>query len=135
LEENVSGQINPFFALSKTTTPTSPNSGVDAISFGDPNSPTQITFNYQSHFSVWTSHVSPAQPQAVLGADITVKGVTWKAGITVQYSTLDPTHSAVTIVSGEIIEDGDVYSVAGLTLLTFPVPTPTLKEVACPSEV
>jgi hypothetical protein len=110
-----------FTAPSVTTTPTSPNTDVVANPTGDTNNTTQLTFQYQGRIPVWTPVVSQAQPQVVLGADITIGTTTWKKGITVQYAALGSTQYTVTIISGEILDDRGQYSLQGLTLGIFPI--------------
>lgn len=126
----MSEEITVFAAPAKTTTPTSPNTDVVATPSGDTNNTTQLTFEYQGRIPVWTPAVSQAQPQVVLGADITIGATTWKAGITVQYAALGSTQYTVTITSGQIVDDRGLYSLAGLTLGIFPITKPTPKGSA-----
>ena len=117
----MSEEINVFAAPAKTTTPTSPNTDVIATPSGDVNNTTQLTFEYQGRIPVWTPAISQAQPQVVLGADITIGSTTWKAGITIQYTALGSTQYTVSITSGQIVDDRGLYSLAGLTLGIFPI--------------
>ena len=117
----MSEEINMFAAPAKTTTPTSPNTDVIATPSGDVNNTTQLTFEYQGRIPVWTPAISQAQPQVVLGADITIGSTTWKAGITIQYTALGSTQYTVSITSGQIVDDRGLYSLAGLTLGIFPI--------------
>jgi hypothetical protein len=110
-----------FTAPPVVNTPTSPNTNVVASPTGDTNNTTQLTFAYQGRIPVWTPVVSQAQPQVVLGADITIGATTWRKGITVQYAALGSTQYTVTIISGEIVDDRGLYSLQGVTLGIFPI--------------
>ncbi|NPV19294.1 MULTISPECIES: hypothetical protein [Bradyrhizobium] len=110
-----------FTAPSVVKTPTSPNTDVVATPTGDTNNTTQLVFEYQGRIPVWTPVVSQAQPQVVLGADITIGATTWRKGITVQYAALGSTQYTVTIISGEIVDDRGLYSLQGVTLGIFPI--------------
>lgn len=79
---------------------------------------------------MWTPVVSQAQPQVVLGGDITIGSTTWKKGITVQYSALGADQYTVTITSGEIVDDRGAYSLNGLTLGIFPIGSKSKGQVA-----
>lgn len=110
-----------FQALSTVNTPTSPNSNVVTTPSGDNNNTTYLSFQYQARIPVWTPVVSQAQITAVLGADITIGGTTWKKGITVQYSALGSTQYTVTITSGLIIDNNGGYELNGILLGIFPI--------------
>lgn len=128
----MSEEVTVFAAPAKTTTPTSPNTDVVATPSGDTNNTTQLTFEYQGRIPVWTPAVSQAQQSVTLGADITIGATTWKAGIKVQYAALSATQYMVTIMSGEIIDDRGLYSLAGVTLGIFPITKPTPPKSNAP---
>jgi hypothetical protein len=96
------------------TTALTPNSNCTAVGSGDTNNSTTIQFySPQNGVVWWTAVVSNALKTAVLAGDIGNAVVTFKQGLTLTYAATGTAGAYNVFLSGNIVDNGSLYTMAG----------------------